>query len=1066
VENRPALSAIAYRAGTFASFRHAMLQRVAAMPDLRGLQTRTSDDYAVTVLDLWATIADILTFYQERIANQAFLRTATERDALLRLARLVGYELRPGVAATTLLAFTLERDARLALPPRLRVQSVPAEGEKPQKFETLGSLNADGRLNRLRVLPRPTPVQPLAPGSSAAYLAPGPAGLAAGVALAPGDRLIAFGPQAAQELNVREVRPQNDLLRLAWQPEIEDGGAPVDQLAKVVRTFRLHGHRVPDTWTTPSPAPPALGGVITWTLRTLQPADYAYPNANESADVLYLDGRYEGLKRGAELLLAIADPATAPPARTCVRVVVADASEAVTQFGPTPETVTRVTLEQALPAGVPGFDRRHALVYELAGAPIPFWRFSYPERLVVPTLWLPGRRRDAKRIEIERPLAIAGYKAGSTIAPDEIERGRTVLLVDDERPAVVATVARSYLAGSNLVLAPAGQDPTAPELGLVGSRAEAITALASPPLVPFPALTAATPELLVTVGTVTRRVALNHAITSLATAADHIAGHIEDAVHAADDSRGFTRARVLAEAERLLVVPGLAGAYIEVAPTAGDPLTAVQLGLDRDHAHPIDGVLSAPLPPVLALSSPARQLAATIGMSGPVTLTLGSSPATPTAARQQLANALRAGGNPEAFLTAVVALVGDRLLALPGVPGAHLQDFLVIEASPTGEMDLDASRAALLGNVAPASHGEGVANEVVGDGDAAQSFQRFVLQKSPLTHLPAPTETGLESTLRMLVNGVRWHEAATLFGRGPDERVFVARTADDGTTTVQFGDGHTGARPPSGRGNIVAGYRHGAGVGGRVRARALTNLLDRPTGLKAVANALPADGGADRESLAQARQNAPATVLTFGRAVSLRDFAALATATGEVAKARATWVWRGASRVVHLTVAAQGGGRFSGPGLARIHGAMTARRDPNHALLVDNFARVPIVLAATLHVHPDHVAARVAAEARAAVLAALSFEALAFAQPIHLSDVYRVLQDVAGVVASDINLLHFKDRSPTALAERGADAAPVQEHLRIYPARAVPGGVLPAEQAWVEVPSQDLVLLASGGLPE
>jgi hypothetical protein len=100
------------------------------------------------------------------------------------------------------------------------------------------------------------------------------------------------------------------------------------------------------------------------------------------------------------------------------------------------------------------------------------------------------------------------------------------------------------------------------------------------------------------------------------------------------------------------------------------------------------------------------------------------------------------------------------------------------------------------------------------------------------------------------------------------------------------------------------------------------------------------------------------------------------------------------------------------------------------------------------------------------VLAALSFEALAFAQPIHLSDVYRVLQDVAGVVASDINLLHFKDRSPTALAERGADAAPVQEHLRIYPARAVPGGVLPAEQAWVEVPSQDLVLLASGGLPE
>jgi hypothetical protein len=42
----------------------------------------------------------------------------------------------------------------------------------------------------------------------------------------------------------------------------------------------------------------------------------------------------------------------------------------------------------------------------------------------------------------------------------------------------------------------------------------------------------------------------------------------------------------------------------------------------------------------------------------------------------------------------------------------------------------------------------------------------------------------------------------------------------------------------------------------------------------------------------------------------------------------------------------------------------------------------------------------------------------------------------------------------------------MQKHQRINTTRAVPGGVLPAEQAWVEVPSQDVVLLASGGLPE
>jgi len=42
----------------------------------------------------------------------------------------------------------------------------------------------------------------------------------------------------------------------------------------------------------------------------------------------------------------------------------------------------------------------------------------------------------------------------------------------------------------------------------------------------------------------------------------------------------------------------------------------------------------------------------------------------------------------------------------------------------------------------------------------------------------------------------------------------------------------------------------------------------------------------------------------------------------------------------------------------------------------------------------------------------------------------------------------------------------VQEHLRIFPARIVSGHVIAAEQAWIEVPTHDLTLLASGGLPD
>ena len=51
------------------------------------------------VLDAWAVVGDVLTFYQERIANEGFLRTATERLSVLTLARAIGYELKPGVSA-------------------------------------------------------------------------------------------------------------------------------------------------------------------------------------------------------------------------------------------------------------------------------------------------------------------------------------------------------------------------------------------------------------------------------------------------------------------------------------------------------------------------------------------------------------------------------------------------------------------------------------------------------------------------------------------------------------------------------------------------------------------------------------------------------------------------------------------------------------------------------------------------------------------------------------------------------------------------------------------------------
>src|SRR6185369_2727989 len=70
VFNRPGLSAIAYRVGTHADFKSTMLARLSTLR-LRALQelsTRDDNDFSIALLDAWATVSDLLTFYQERIA--------------------------------------------------------------------------------------------------------------------------------------------------------------------------------------------------------------------------------------------------------------------------------------------------------------------------------------------------------------------------------------------------------------------------------------------------------------------------------------------------------------------------------------------------------------------------------------------------------------------------------------------------------------------------------------------------------------------------------------------------------------------------------------------------------------------------------------------------------------------------------------------------------------------------------------------------------------------------------------------------------------------------------------
>ncbi|MBD2099870.1 putative baseplate assembly protein [Leptolyngbya sp. FACHB-261] len=226
--NRPGLPALTYRIGDYAAFRQRLLARLplALSPEndpnqggpLAKLTTRASDDPAIALLDAWAVVADVLTFYQERIANEGYLRTATERRSVLELARAIGYELNPGVAASTVLAFTVDESPGTAgvatVPQGTQVVSIPGQDELPQTFETRDEIVARAEWNALK--PRPTRPQTINQHSQSLYLQ----GLTS--QLQPGSQILLVGegsPPAEHLLTLTTVQPipQAGHTLVAWE---------------------------------------------------------------------------------------------------------------------------------------------------------------------------------------------------------------------------------------------------------------------------------------------------------------------------------------------------------------------------------------------------------------------------------------------------------------------------------------------------------------------------------------------------------------------------------------------------------------------------------------------------------------------------------------------------------------------------------------------------------------------------------------------------------------------------------------------------------------------------------
>lgn len=980
----PGQPALALRAGTHGRFRQSMLAGLADESALANLTTRASDDPAIALLDSWAAVLDVLCFYQERIGNENYLRTATERRSVLELARAIGYELHPGVAASTWLAFTLETAPGAPLETRIdigaRAQSVPGQDETAQTFETLEAIDAKARWNALPVLA--AEAVPPRMGLRTIYLA------GTATRLQAGDALLVIGDERTKDpgnenwdfrrvARLREVLPADPsdpkdagytivtLDRGLGKPWHGVHPARANPRCHALRArAHLFGHNAPDWRAMPASlratylgladeARPPIGQHPEWPGFTL--ADISDPPAGSGSGLL---GQYYRGKGFRELRLSRTDamvnfdwgagsPDPSVPAdQFSVRWSGWIQPPVTGQFTffVTADDGLRLWIDNRLiidfwidqgateRSGTASLraDHKHDIrleYYENGGSATCRLAWSGPgvSKAVVPAARLYPRDVHTVHLDASYPKWLAGGWAVLSI-PNYEEVYRIVATEDDARAdfAVSATATRLTLSGENL-------------RDTFNNRVRSTTAFGqSEPL--------------------------DWATRPLS---GFVQGHLIDLAGYEPDL----------PAGRWLAVSGLVLADLPANTRArsrlakGDALASIRIGRDRQTAD-------------LEFEDFSR-------------LTVALAPA---------ADIVRIQHNDSGNGRTQLLLASD-------LTHAYLPASVRINA-----------------NLAPASAGDSkqmrIQPEPLGGGDGSRSLQRFNLRQGPLTYITAATPSGTASTLEIRVDGLLWPEAPHFTAPGPGERAYTVKLDENGSATVQFGDGTHGTRLPTG-GNVEARYRVGLGTAGNVGAEQISMLLSRPPGLKAVTNPVAASGGTDAEAGDEARRNAPLRVRTLDRIVSLRDFEDFAAAFTGIGKAQAVWLWDGERRMVHLTVAGTGGAPLD-PNAAlyrNLLAAIDSARPPYQPLRVSPGRDLRFGLTAGLWIAPEYAPERVLAAAGKALAAAFGFAARAFGQPVTGSEVLAALQGVAGVVGADLDRLIQVESGLTVRTANGPDGS-------------------------------------------
>jgi hypothetical protein len=192
-------------------------------------------DPVLAYLQAWAVVGDVLTFYQERIADESTLSTAREPLSAYAIVRAFGFQPRAAVSARTYLAFEVAgepRDRPLTLPAGIPVGNVPAPGGAPAIFETGAPVLAYPAWNRVDAVPDEAPVAVRLPPNATRIVLAGTDPIPAGTSLVLRERgpssEVLVAVQVAE--SIVDAASSTTLVRWLPSPAIAGGEEVLDAL--------------------------------------------------------------------------------------------------------------------------------------------------------------------------------------------------------------------------------------------------------------------------------------------------------------------------------------------------------------------------------------------------------------------------------------------------------------------------------------------------------------------------------------------------------------------------------------------------------------------------------------------------------------------------------------------------------------------------------------------------------------------------------------------------------------------------------------------------------------------